>query len=64
MRRWLERVGARTLGFVRELGRLAIFAGQVARTCVRRPFRFRRLLDDLYNVGVLSIALICASAGT
>lgn len=64
MRRWLERIGMRTLGFVQELGRLAIFAGQVARSCVRPPFRFRRLLDDLYNVGVLSIALICASGLT
>lgn len=57
----LQKLGATTLRFVLQLGRLGAFAGAMGRQTLRRPFRLRRLLDELYNVGVLSLGIICVS---
>jgi len=57
----VARLGARTLRFVEETGEMARFAVQVGAALLRRPVRLRRCLDELYDVGVLSLAIIGVS---
>ncbi len=54
-------LGNRTLEGVADLGRLTRFAGQVGVATVRRPWRLRRLVRELYDVGVLSLPIILVS---
>jgi phospholipid/cholesterol/gamma-HCH transport system permease protein len=56
-------LGLRTLEGVADVGRLAVFAGQVGAATVRRPYRLRRLIRELYDVGVLSLPIILVSGG-
>jgi phospholipid/cholesterol/gamma-HCH transport system permease protein len=51
-------LGATTLRFIADLGRLATFSGAVVRARAARPLRLRALLDELYKLGVLSIVII------
>jgi len=60
----IERIGGATTGLVLELGRMAQFLGVVIVQIVKPPFRFRRLVRETYDSGVLSFALICASGLT
>ncbi len=55
----LHRLGATATAAVLELGRIAIFAGAILRAMVTPPPRFRPFLDELYNLGVLSLVIIC-----
>jgi phospholipid/cholesterol/gamma-HCH transport system permease protein len=57
----VERLGGRSVAFVHELGRLAGFAAQVGAALATPPARLRRSLDELYDVGVLSLAIIGVS---
>ena len=54
-------LGARAIGFVGELGALAAFGVAAARALVRPPLRVRRILDELHDVGTLSLAVIGVS---
>jgi phospholipid/cholesterol/gamma-HCH transport system permease protein len=60
----IEALGFRTVSGIEQLGRLALFAIQVALQCVRPPFRSRRLVSEIYDVGVRSLAVICLSGAT
>ncbi len=60
----VQRVGASANRFVVDLGRLGRFGLAVADTLRLPPFRFRRLLDEFYHVGVLSLAVILVSGLT
>ena len=51
-------LGATTLRFIADLGRLATFSGAVVRARTVRPLRLRAFLDELYKLGVLSIVVI------
>jgi len=57
----VERVGARVSGWMEGLGRIARFAGEIARALARPPLRGRRILAEIFDVGVLSIALVCGA---
>jgi phospholipid/cholesterol/gamma-HCH transport system permease protein len=57
----LQRLGGIAVRFVLDLGRLTVFSTRVANTLRLPPFRGRRMLDELYNVGVLSLAIIGVS---
>ena len=57
----IESLGARAVAVVEGLGRVARFAAQIARCLVTPPLRVRRLIREIYDVGVLSLALVCAS---
>lgn len=59
-----RQLGARATHFVAELGRLTVFAAQVARAVVTPPPRFRPFVDELFNLGVLSLVIIgvCGAA--
>jgi phospholipid/cholesterol/gamma-HCH transport system permease protein len=57
----IEALGFRSLGIVSHLGRIVIFAVRIARAAVTRPYRFGRLVREIFDVGVLSLAIVCAS---
>jgi phospholipid/cholesterol/gamma-HCH transport system permease protein len=60
-------VGAvRTLGWqtsrlIDHLGKITIFGGQIASAVVTRPARIRKFVDEVYDLGVLSLEIICIS---
>ena len=58
----IARLGAGTQDVVLELGRIAIFGTRVLGAMLKPPYRLRRLVYELYDVGVLSLPIICASA--
>ena len=57
-------LGQRSVGFVWHLGRLTSFVVQMVSALVRPRYRVRRFVDELYDVGVLSLAVICLSGLT
>jgi len=60
----VERLGQRSIAFVAELGRMTGFVGWILLSVARPPYRLRRLFAEIYETGVLSLAIICASAVT
>ncbi len=56
--------GRSATNLVLELGRVAVFGGLVLRSIRWLPFRTRRLIDELYQIGVLSLAIICVAGLT
>lgn len=61
MRSAIEDLGGRSLASVESLGRLGRFAGQTLISAITVPLRLRRLIAELFNVGVLSLAIVCIS---
>jgi phospholipid/cholesterol/gamma-HCH transport system permease protein len=60
----IQTLGLRTVEGVGHLGRLAVFIGEIALHAVRRPLRVRRIVDEVFDVGVLSLVIICLSGAT
>jgi phospholipid/cholesterol/gamma-HCH transport system permease protein len=60
----VEDLGFRTVSLVGHLGRMAAFIGAIALQTVRPPWRFRRLVGEVFDVGVLSLAIVCLSGAT
>ncbi len=60
----LRALGLRAVRFVHHLGALAGFALQILVAGLRPPLRLRRLADAVYDVGVLSLAVILLSGLT
>jgi phospholipid/cholesterol/gamma-HCH transport system permease protein len=60
----LQDLGLRTVTLVTHLGRLAAFVSEIGRNAVRPPWRVQRLVDEVYDVGVLSLAIVCLSGVT
>ncbi len=60
----IERLGAAATHLVFELGRMASFLAVLVLQLLKPPFRFRRLVRETYDSGVLSLALVCASGLT
>ncbi len=58
----VERLGGSTTGFVLALGRMAGFGARVLLAVLRPPFRLRRLAAEIFDTGVLSLAIVCTSA--
>jgi phospholipid/cholesterol/gamma-HCH transport system permease protein len=54
-------LGAWTLGAVRDLGRFSVFSASVANAGRRPPLRMRRLVNEIYDTGVLSLLIVCVS---
>ena len=64
MKRAVEALGRTALQCVESLGAIARFAGQIARVMVLRPWRFRSLVRQTYDAGVLSLLIVCAAGLT
>ena len=54
-------VGFGTVRVVSELGRVAAFAGAILQALVRPPPRFARLVQEIYDTGYLSLAIVGGS---
>ena len=52
-------LGAMSIRFVEQLGRLASFTQRIFATLARRPIRFRLFRMEAYKLGVLSLVIIC-----
>jgi phospholipid/cholesterol/gamma-HCH transport system permease protein len=60
----VEGLGLRSLELVEQLGRLAIFCGAIARALSAPPLRLRRIVNEVFDSGVLSLAIVCLSGVT
>lgn len=58
---WVRALGLRCVRFLATLGQITVFAGLAVRASLSRPLRIRRFIDELYGVGVLSLAIVCVS---
>ena len=62
MRTAVESLGLRALRSMEGLGRTGRFGATVLGAVLRPPFRLRRLTNELFQTGVLSLAIVCTSA--
>jgi phospholipid/cholesterol/gamma-HCH transport system permease protein len=57
----VEKLGYASLVFVENLGALATFSGRVLRCAFVPPFRVQRFVNEVFDVGVLSLSIVCLS---
>jgi phospholipid/cholesterol/gamma-HCH transport system permease protein len=57
----VREVGFRSLQTIAQLGRLLLFAVAIVVALVRPPYRPRRYAEEIFNLGVLSLVIICVS---
>jgi phospholipid/cholesterol/gamma-HCH transport system permease protein len=57
----IERLGFRTAALVEHLGGLAVFTLDVLRCAFKPRFRVRRFINEVFDVGVLSLSIVCLS---
>jgi phospholipid/cholesterol/gamma-HCH transport system permease protein len=57
----IAQLGRGATQMVLDIGRLTRFAVQVADSLRRRPLRWRRLVDEIFTIGVLSLSIILLS---
>ena len=57
----IREIGWRFLRVIAELGQMLLFAVAFLRAAVTPPFRGRRLLEEIYNQGFLSLIIVCVS---
>jgi phospholipid/cholesterol/gamma-HCH transport system permease protein len=57
----VRNVGWRTVDNVHGLGGITVFGSRLLFETLAPPYRLRRVIDELYNTGVLSLAIVCAS---
>jgi phospholipid/cholesterol/gamma-HCH transport system permease protein len=60
----LRDLGFRTVSLVAHLGRVTAFVAEIGQNAARPPWRVQRLIDEVYDVGVLSLAIVCLSGAT
>lgn len=51
-------LGAKSLDFIDQLGRMAVFTTRIGACTLRPPLRFRLFVDEIYKLGVLSLVII------
>ncbi len=57
----IESLGARASRVVLEFGRITRFGGRTGRALFQPPFRLHRLVAEVFDTGVLSLAIVTAS---
>jgi phospholipid/cholesterol/gamma-HCH transport system permease protein len=55
----VQDLGWAAIRFVDHLGKLAVFTTRVLRAAATRPARLRPFVDELLNLGVLSLVIVC-----
>jgi phospholipid/cholesterol/gamma-HCH transport system permease protein len=60
----IRNLGFLTVSLVAHLGRGATFGASIAGHALRPPWRLRRLVNEVFDVGVLSLAIVCLSGLT
>src|SRR5215831_12828960 len=61
MRALVADIGWFATSLVHDLGRLAVFTGDVGRALTTPPVRARAFLDEVFKLGVLSLVIVCVS---
>jgi phospholipid/cholesterol/gamma-HCH transport system permease protein len=61
MRRRVEQIGRLAAARVTAVGGMTRFAGRIGVAVLRPPLRLRKLVREVYDTGVLSLAIICTS---
>lgn len=61
MLEFVRRVGYRTVHVVYELGGIARFGSRIVSETALPPWRIGRVVDEIYNTGVLSLAIVLSS---
>jgi phospholipid/cholesterol/gamma-HCH transport system permease protein len=59
--RGISKLGASVNRFVDELGRISVFGSKTTTAVVTPPLRAGRVVDEVFNLGVLSLEIICVS---
>ena len=57
----IENLGFKALMVLEHFGRIAQFGVRIVVCLVTRPYRFRRLMADVFDAGVLSLPVVCLS---
>lgn len=57
----VQGLGALTICAVEEIGKLGVFAGQIAGNVLKPPIRWRLIVKEIYKQGVLSLVIIGVS---
>ena len=57
----IQRLGAGSTRFVGHLGHLAGFVGQIGLSLALPPLRLRRIVDEVYTIGFLSLSIVALS---
>lgn len=57
----VQTLGRTTMAIVSEFGRIGVFAGRVARTAASHPLRTGHLIQEIFEIGVGSLAIVCIS---
>ncbi|MCA9509914.1 MAG: MlaE family lipid ABC transporter permease subunit [Myxococcota bacterium] len=57
----IQQLGAGSTARVTSVGAMTRFATLIVGACLRPPVRIRKLVDEVYDVGVLSLAIVCTS---
>ncbi len=55
----IRALGLSTVALIAHLGRITVFVADIAFLALRPPLRFRRLLGEIFDVGVLSLPIVC-----
>lgn len=58
----VSRLGAASTRVLVELGSIARFGGALVLAVAKPPYRLRRIIHEVFDTGVLSLPIICASA--
>lgn len=61
MREQLQVLGAATSRRIESVGAMTRFAGLIVLASLSRPLRVRKLMGEIFDTGVLSLAIICTS---
>jgi len=57
----IQQLGSAAAARATSVGMMTRFAGLIGAACLRPPIRARKLIAEIYDVGVLSLAIVCTS---
>ena len=57
----IQNIGATSSRRIANVGLMARFAGLILLALLKPPLRMRKILNEIYDTGVLSLAIVCAS---
>ena len=57
----VQNLGLAVLTAIRHFGSIALFAASIVRALVTPPIRVRAFVNEVFNLGVLSLVIICVS---
>jgi phospholipid/cholesterol/gamma-HCH transport system permease protein len=58
---FIQDLGWSVIRMIDHFGKITVFAAQIARALVTPPARVRLFVQEVFNLGVLSLVIICVS---